>query len=129
MEEQKNIRNKWLHLRLNEGEYALLLQHFNKTTERQLSVYARKILLSKPMIASVRDEGLQDILVVLSKLQKDFNGVGNNYNQMIHKLHLMVALPEFRDWILRYEKEKLVLFSAIELIRDYVVKTGEVWLR
>lgn len=129
MERKKNIRNKWLHLRLDEAEHQQLINQFNSTTERHLSQYARKILLGKPMIKMVKDTGLQDIQAVLFKMQKDLNGIGNNYNQMLHRLHLSDTCSEVRIWVKKYEIEKKTLFEAIKTIKEYLGKTSQKWLQ
>ncbi|WP_288878828.1 plasmid mobilization protein [Pedobacter panaciterrae] len=129
MEEQKKIRDKWLHLRLDETEYQLLLKQFRKTTEPHLSKYARKILLGQPMIGKLRNESLQEIIFTLSKLQKDLNGIGNNYNQMVHKLHLASNAAHVKIWMDAYEKERENMEQSIRIIRDYIEKTAEKWLR
>lgn len=129
MEESRNIKNKWLHLRLDEAEHRQLMAQFGKTTETHLSKYARKILLGKPMIARTRDESLKDIIEILGKLQKDLNGIGNNYNQMVHRLHISDSGPEVESWAVRFGMEQESLFDAIRNIKDFIAKTSEKWLR
>lgn len=129
MEGNKNLKNKWLHVRFDEGEHKRLMVQFSRTTETHLSKYARKILLGKPMIGRTRDESLKDIITLLSRLQKDLNGIGNNYNQMVHKLHITDNFPEVRAWIITYEIEKEALFESIDTIKKFVAKTSEKWLR
>ncbi|MGN6342293.1 MAG: plasmid mobilization protein [Ginsengibacter sp.] len=48
MNEQKNLRNKWLHLRVSEAEYKKIKNGFSKSTKRKISEYIRSILLGKP---------------------------------------------------------------------------------
>ena len=129
MEGKKIIRDKWLHLRLDEAEYQQLLKQFRKTTEPHLSKYARKILLGQPMIGKLRNESLQEIIFTLSKLQKDLNGIANNYNQMVHKLHLASNTAHVKIWMDAYEKEKKNMEQSIRTIRDYIEKTAEKWLQ
>src|SRR3546814_12603874 len=76
-----------------------------------------------------RDESLKDIIVVLTRLQKDLNGVGNNYNQMLHKLHIMDEYEEIKAWVISYELEKRSLFESIEIMKGFIAKTSERWLR
>lgn len=128
MKETKILKNRWLHIRLDEAEYELLHRKHKKSTERYISQYARKILLGEPIIARVRNESLHDILTVLNKLQKDLNGIGNNYNQMLHKLHVLDRLPEYKAWIIAQEKDGELLKNNIQKIRDIVTKTAKKWL-
>lgn len=129
MKEKPNIRDKWLHVRLNKEEYNQLKRSFGRTTEQKLSVYARKILLGKPMIQGTRDRSLEDILAVLVKLRLDLNGIGNNYNQVVHKLHTLDHIHEFKAWINAHEQEQKAMLDHIESIRDYLDKTAVKWLR
>lgn len=128
MKEKKNNRLKWLTVRVSEAEYAAIQKQFQQTTERKLSSYARNILLGKPMIAEVRDASLQEVISILIRMQKDFNGVANNYNQMVHKLHISDTKAELKAWIDLYEREKVKLFFHMETINDYVNKTSKKWL-
>lgn len=129
MEGNKNIKNRWLHIRLDEAEHRLISEQFSRTTETHLSKFARKILLGKPMIARTRDESLKDIISILSSLQKDLNGIGNNYNQMVHRLHIYDKQSDIKSWVDKYEKEKEKLFGDIEKIKVFIAKTSEKWLR
>lgn len=128
MERKSDIKNKWLHLRLSDAEYQQLQRQFQKTTERKISTYARKILLGKPIIAAVRNQSLDEIITVLNRLQQDLNGVANNYNQMVHKLHTLDHIPEFRLWVKDYEKYRPFLMQHIEMMKGFIAKTAEKWL-
>ncbi len=128
MEKEKKIRDKWLHLRLNTEEYEKLNKHFQQTSERKLSAYSRKILLGTPMIKEVRNASLQEVLATLIKLQNDLNGIANNYNQMVKKLHTTSSDLGVRLWVRSCEKEWNLLTSQINEVSNYVSKTGEKWL-
>lgn len=125
----ENRKDKWLTVRISEVEYNLIKKQFQKTTERKLSAYARKILLGEPMVKVVRNASLQDIVIVLSRMQKDLNGLTNNYNQMVHKLHISDTKAELLAWIQLYEKEKKLLFLQIDIISAYIKKSGKLWLQ
>lgn len=129
MKKVKNNRQKWLHLRLTEAEHTKLLKHFYGTTQANLSDYARAILLGKPMIAAIRNQSLQDIMAELSLLRKDLNGVANNFNQAVHKLHTLDHIPEFKGWLLTYDMERRKLLRDIDQIRIYINETAEKWLQ
>lgn len=129
MKEDENNRLKWLTVRVSEKEYAAIQKQFQQTTERKLSAYVRKILLGKPMIKEVRNASLQEIVAVLAKMQKDLNGLANNYNQMVHKLHITDTKAELKAWIEQYEREKKILYFHIETISSYIGKTSEKWLQ
>ena len=129
MEKNKKIRDKWLHLRLNEEEYTKLLKQFQQTGERKLSAYSRKILMGKPIIKEVRNASLQEVLAVLMKLQNDLNGIANNYNQMVKKLHTTSSEVGLRLWLRSCEKQWDQTVNQIKMVSEFVSKTGEKWLQ
>ncbi|WEK21318.1 MAG: plasmid mobilization relaxosome protein MobC [Candidatus Pedobacter colombiensis] len=129
MSENNNIKNKWLHVRLNDTEHKQLTDNFSKTTERKLSRYARKILLAEPVTVIHRNGSLDDLIAVLTRLQSDLNGVTNNYNQMVHRLHMADNAREINAWIKGYENEKKNLFAAINEIKVIITQTAKQWLR
>lgn len=126
---EKNNKIKWLHLRLDEKEFSDLNQSFSLTTERYLSRYARKILLGKPMIKSVRDTGLEEIIALLKKLQKDFNGIGNNYNQMVHRLHVLSEKSELLNWIQEVEKSIESIREVSNKVNNTLDQSVQKWLQ
>lgn len=129
MKKEKINRDKWLHVRLNETEQKLILKHYSGTTHGNISDFARAILMGKPIIAAVRNQSLQDILAELTALRKDLNGVGNNFNQAVHKLHTFDHIPQIRSWLLAYDLDKRKLLKDIEVIRDFLNKTADKWLQ
>lgn len=54
-EEKKEVRNKWLHIRLNETEYKIISGNWQRTATKELSDYARRLLLKKPVIVTHRN--------------------------------------------------------------------------
>jgi hypothetical protein len=129
MKKEKKNRDQWLHIRLFDEEKNAIIKAFEKTTNAKLSDYVRAILLGKPMIAAVRNQSLQDILAVLVKLRNDLNGVANNYNQAVHKLHTIDHIPEYQIWILKYENDRVQLLKDIESIKEIINQTAEKWLQ
>ena len=129
MSEQNNNRSRWLHLRLTPDEFEKIHRQFGKTTCRKLSDYARKILLGKPLIAITRNQSLDDFMAEAIKLRNDLNGIGNNFNQAVKKLHTLNQIPEFRHWIITYEIEKQILFNKMDVIKNHIQKIGEKWLQ
>lgn len=129
MNQDKKQRNKWLHLRLDEDEYKLLVENFSKTTEKKLSRYARKVFLAQPLTVIHRNGSLDELIAVLIKVQNDLNGVTNNYNQMVHKLHMSDQDSQIKAWITLYEKEKEVLFKNVAEIKALISEGAKQWLQ
>ncbi|WON93814.1 plasmid mobilization protein [Sphingobacterium sp. UGAL515B_05] len=129
MKENKNNKTKMIFVRLEEAEYDTLINRQKKTTERNLSAYIRKILAGKPMIKSVQNESLHEVIVTLSLLQKDLNGIGNNYNQMVKRLHTTDKIPEIKVWMQHYLDERQHIIDATITLKEYLDKTAQKWLQ
>lgn len=129
MKEVKNNRTKRLHVRLYEEEFNSLHKQFRATTEARISDYVRKTILAKPMISGYRNQSLQDIITALVELRKDLNGIANNYNQMVHKLHTLGTYPDIKAWVLSYELYKKTLLRSIDEIKVFIERTSEKWLQ
>ncbi|MGJ1435703.1 plasmid mobilization protein [Sphingobacterium siyangense] len=129
MRDKRNNKTKMIFVRLEEAEYDTLIGRQKKTTERNLSAYIRKILAGKPMIKSVQNESLHEVIVTLSLLQKDLNGIGNNYNQMVKRLHTTDKIPEIIAWMQNYLNERQHILDAIKTLKECLDKTAQKWLQ
>ncbi|MNV16928.1 hypothetical protein D3C71_1077020 [compost metagenome] len=85
--------------------------------------------MGKPMIKEVRNASLQEVLATLIKLQNDLNGIANNYNQMVKKLHTTSTDVGLRLWLRSCEKQWDLTVNQIKLVSEFVFKTGEKWLQ
>lgn len=129
MKEKKNNRNKWLHLRLNQEEYLKLNEALAGTTELKLSSYCRKILLGKPMIGAYRNMTTEALVTEFSQLIKTLNGIGNNFNQVVHKLHTLGHDKDFRALFEAYEMDRQKLLKEVQDMRDFMNKCAGQWLQ
>ena len=129
MEEQNNNRTKWLHLRLNPDEYQKIFNKFSKSSCRKLSEYSRKILLDKPITTNYRNQSLDEFMLEIIRLRTELNGIGNNFNQAVKKLHTLQQISEFKDWIISSELEKKILLNKVEEIKKHIQKISEKWLQ
>ncbi|OAQ41981.1 mobilization protein [Pedobacter psychrophilus] len=127
--EKKQTRNHWLHLRLSEVEKIQIHKAFLKTTQRRMSDYGRKILLGEPMIASYRNASMDELMNELIKLRKDLNGLANNFNQTVHKLHTLDHESSIQSLMNHYEIQRERLFNKVEEMRLMMNKIGSEWLR
>nr|WP_209563311.1 plasmid mobilization relaxosome protein MobC [Flavobacterium sp. 1355] len=129
MKEQNKNRTKWLHLRLKPDEFEILHKRFSRSTCPKLSDFARKNLLQKPVVMKYRNESLDDLLGELIQLRAELNAIGNNFNQVVKKLHTLNQIPEFKHWIMAYELEKKVLFNSIDQIKNHIKNLSQKWLQ
>lgn len=127
--EKDERKTRWLHVRLSEQEEKDLDRAWKKTTERQKSDYVRKIILGKPMIGAVRNQSLQDIYAELSILRKDLNGMANNFNQVVKKLHTWPRDRTIDQWMLTFRIEEKNLLKAVEEMKSFISQTASKWLQ
>ena len=129
MKKQENeVRNKMVVVRMNNTEFEKVENLRKKTTERYLSSYVRKLSLEKPVTVKYRNQSADDFLKEMLGLKKELNGIGNNFNQAVHKLHLLDKIPEFRVWVNHYEGLQKSLVSKVEEIKSKVNQLYEQWL-
>lgn len=126
---ESEVRNKMVVVRMNETEFEQAEKFRNKTTERYLSTYVRKLSLQKPLTVKYRNESADDFLLDMLNLKKELNAIGNNFNQAVHKLHLLDKIPEFRVWVQQYDGLQKVLISKVDEIKLRINQLYEQWLQ
>lgn len=117
-----------LKIRINSQEKKLIDQYRQKSTEKTISNYIRKLALQKPITIRYRNESADEFLHEMIDLKKQLNGIGNNFNQAVHKLHTLERIPEFRHWIQEQQMTQKVLINSIESIGIRINKLYEQWL-
>ena len=123
------VRNLFVKIRMNKTELQQLKKLQQQSTEKSLSNYVRKVSLQKPVILKYRNSSADDFLRDMLDLKKQLNGVGNNFNQAVKKLHLLQQIPEFRSWIKEQHSLQQVLVAHIENIRLRINQLYEQWLQ
>lgn len=102
----ENKERHWISFRVKAEEYQQIEKHFKNSAHRKLSEYARRVLLQQPVHIKVRNQSADDLLAVFLQLKRELNAVGNNLNQVVHKLHTLDRIPEFRSWIALHESTR-----------------------
>ena len=126
--EEKEVRKHFVKTRMNDAELNQLTILQQKTTERDISSYLRKVSLQKPVTVKYRNQSADDFLKQMLELKKELNGIGNNFNQAVHKLHLLDKIPEFRVWIQQHEGLQKVLVNKVEEIKLRINQLYDQWL-
>ncbi len=75
-----------------------------------------------------RNQSADDFLKQMLELKKELNGIGNNFNQAVHKLHLLDKIPEFRRWVHQYDGSQKALVGKVEEIKLLMNQLYEQWL-
>lgn len=118
-----------LKIRINPQEQKLIEQHRQNSTEKTISNYIRKLAMQKPVTIRYRNESADDFLHEMMELKKQLNGIGNNFNQAVHKLHSLDRIPEFREWIQEQQHTHKHLSHSIDQIRNRINQLYEQWLQ
>lgn len=127
MEEAKSNRTKLITLRLTPAEYQQLNTRFKATTCRKLSDYLRKVLLTGKVTVLTRNQSLDDFMAEMIELRNQLSAIGNNFNQAVHKLHILDKIPEFRQWIIKNELEQTILMNKVDEIKNRINQFAEKW--
>lgn len=129
MSEIEQFRNKRVTIRFTQDEYNRLHAAFTKTTGKHLNVYLRSILLNKPVTVRSRNASLDDIMPVLILLKDELNAIGNNFNQLIKRLHSLQQVDDIKTWLVLNEKTKQILLQKVTEIKLKIGQIDDHWLR
>jgi len=126
---EKDVRKKMVVVRMNDAEFEKVENLRKNSTERNLSSYVREVVLKKPVFVNYRNESADDFLKDMLELKKELNAIGNNFNQAVHKLHILDKIPEFRFWISHYDALHQSLLTKVEEIKLRMNQLYEEWLQ
>jgi glutaminase len=129
MSAEKINRGKLLQVRLTPKELEKIRNKFSQSTCRKMSDYVRKMLLDKPITVNQRNQSLDDFMAELTSLRKELNALGNNYNQLIKRLHSLQDISEIKTWLLLNESTKQILQIKITEIKLKINQINKQWLQ
>ena len=129
MKETKQVRKGWLTVRLNEDEEKMLNKFFSRTTSGSLSEYARDVLLREPVNVIYRNQSADEFLTEMILLKKELNAIGNNFNQVVHKLHTLDHIAEIKGWTILNESSKKNFMKKVDEIKEKMNQIYCQWLQ
>lgn len=129
MKEENSNRTRIIGLRLTPDEYAFIEAKWKASTCRKLSDYVRYSLFDKQVVTTYRNKSQDDTMAELTRLRGELNGLGNNFNQAVKKLHTLRQIPEFKAWVVTYELERRTLQNKLDEVRNNIKKMLEIWLQ
>ena len=129
MNRKKEIRTKMVVVRMNETEFKSFTRLQKKTTEKDASSYLRKVALQIPVTVKYRNESADNFLADMLQLKKELSAIGNNFNQAVHKLHILDKIPEFRTWLILYGSVQKELMNKVDEIKLRMNQLYEQWLQ
>lgn len=127
MGEGKEIREKWLHVRLSTPESHEINRLFKASAERYLSDFARKKLLGEPVRVATRNASQDGLIEQLAALRTELSRLGANYNQAVKKLHAVSRVKDFEHWLVAYELDRRKLLSQVEQAGIVIADLAEKW--
>jgi len=129
MEQKQQPRTKWITIRMSEEEHQTAEALCRQTTCQTLSEYARKTVLGKPIIMKYHDASMDVFIEQMIELKDELRAIGNNFNQVVRRLHTLKNLPDIQQWILVNEQEKTRIFRLIETISTKISEAKKAWSR
>jgi predicted SPOUT superfamily RNA methylase MTH1 len=129
MSDKIEKRTKWLHIRLTDKEHEKIHKKYSKTTCKKLSEFARKVLLDKAVTVNVRNQSLDDLMTELIALKEELNAIGNNYNQLVKRLHSLSHISEIKAWLQLHESARKILINKMDEIKLKIYSINDQWLQ
>ena len=118
---------EWISFRVKAFEYELIEQYCEATTCRSLSEYARKVLLSKPVVVKYRNESADQFLAEMLLFKNELSAIGNNFNQAVKRLHSLNGLSQMRSWLMIYDSTHKSFMNKVGAINEHLVQIYELW--
>jgi len=129
MKEEKVNRSKLLQVRLTPKEMQTINNKYSKSTCRKLSDWVRKIILDKPITVYSRSQSLDEFMAEMIALRNELNAIGNNYNQVVKRLHTLEHFEEIKTWVILNESSRQILFNKVEEIKSKITQINDQWLQ
>ena len=129
MSAEKSNRDKYLKVRLTSNELKSLQNKASNSSSKKLSEYVRKMLAGKPIEIYHRNQSLDDFMTEMIALRNELNAIGNNYNQVVKRLHTLQHLEEIKTWLLLNESTRQILLNKITEIKLKIIQINDKWLQ
>lgn len=126
--QENEVRNIYVKIRMNKAEVEQLRKLQKQSSEKSLSNYIRNLALKKPVIVKYRNQTADDFLKEMIQMKKELNAIGNNFNQVVHKLNILDTIPEFRFWVKYYQGLHQSVSVKVQDIHSKVIQLYEQWL-
>lgn len=129
MKEKKETKTQTFKIRFSESELQKIKTGFSNSTCRTLTAYMRKMLLNKPITTKVRNASLDAFMAEMIVLRNELNAIGNNYNQLIKRLHILRDFADVKNWLLLHESARKILMNKVEEIKSKISSIDDKWLQ
>ena len=72
---------------------------------------------------------MDDLMAELILLKNELSAIGNNFNQVVKRLHTMDDKQDLQSWLLLNEKHKENFFKKVEEINQKITQLSDQWLQ
>ena len=120
-------RTRWINVRLTPNEFEQLENFWKATVSRNMSDYARRVLLSKPVVIKYRNQSADQYLEEMILLKNELSAIGNNFNQAVKRLHTMDSAAEMRSWLIIHDAMHQKFNRKVEEIKDRLNEIYNLW--
>jgi hypothetical protein len=62
-------------------------------------------------------------------LKNELNAIGKNFNQVVHKLHILDHDPQIKAWAILNEASKKTFMKKVEEIEEKLSQIYQLWLQ
>ncbi len=129
MNEKSDSAKEWINFRVKPEEYKEIYTKFQHTTCRNLSEYARKMMLAHPVTVKYRNESADAFLAEMLLLKNELSAIGNNFNQAVKRLHTLDTVPQMRSWVFLYESTHRSFLNKVDEIKYRMNQIHQLWLQ
>ena len=84
-------------------------------------------MLAKPITIRYRNASADAFLTEMIGLKNELSAIGNNFNQMVKRLHTLSDSNEVKAWAIFNESSKQILLEKVEDIRKKMNQIYEQW--
>jgi hypothetical protein len=120
--ENKSKRQKWLHLRVTDGEYNKLQTAYKRTTCRILSTYLRDVLFRQPITVYYRNRSTDEFATVAVQLKNEMKAIGTNFNQMVKKVNASQNFDELGSYLFDLQMMYLDIDQTVKQIGEKMLQ-------
>jgi hypothetical protein len=127
--ENHKRRDRKVTLRFTQPEYDAIKARAGNTTCNKLSQFLRAVLLNQQLTVFTRNRSADDYLELMLAIKSELNAIGNNYNQVVKKLHQLSRVAEIGDWMQIHAREKERFEEKCEALFTLSQKIYGQWLQ
>lgn len=126
MKEQTNMSRR-ISVRFTQAEFTAIEKDWKASTCKKLSDYLRRIMQGKPIVKGYRNKSMDDFMAELIRLRAELNAAGNNFNQVVKRLHTYQSEDSIKASLLSYEMDRRQFLKHVEAIQSFIEKQAGLW--